>query len=89
MQAKCDSDGYGSTAAAYAKRHGHAEVEPLLRSLIGGLFAESGLVPPGSVIDAGANRGEEACYYAERQPQRLVPARRACTRAATPRARVR
>ena len=50
------------------------EVEPLLRSLIGGLFAESGLVPPGSVIDAGANSGEEACYYAERQPQRLVHA---------------
>ena len=49
------------------------DVEPLLRSIVGGLFAE-GLVPPGSVIDAGANSGEESCYYAERQPQRVVHA---------------
>ena len=39
--------------------------ESIFRSIIGGLFAE-GLVPPGSVVDAGANSGEEACYYAER-----------------------
>ena len=47
--------------------------EPLLRSLLGGLFAE-GLIPPGVIIDAGANDGEDACYYAERQPQRTVHA---------------
>ena len=47
--------------------------EPVLRALIGSLFAE-GLVPPGSVIDAGANSGEETCFYAERQPQRTIHA---------------
>ena len=47
--------------------------EPVLRSLLGGLFAE-GLVPPGVIIDAGANDGSDACYYAERQPQRTVHA---------------
>ena len=64
--------------ATGTSRHGSwlckpPSVEPVLRSIIGGLFAE-GLVPPGSAIDAGANSGEEACYYAERQPQRIVHA---------------
>jgi len=44
-----------------------------LRSTINGLFAE-GHMPPGSIIDAGANEGEEACMYAERQPHRQVHA---------------
>ena len=64
--------------ATGTSRHGSwlckpPSVEPVLRSIIGGLFAE-GLVPPGSAIDAGANSGEESCYYAERQPQRIVHA---------------
>ena len=47
--------------------------EPLVRSIINGLFAE-GLIPAGSIIDAGANDGVEACVYAERQPHRIVHA---------------
>mmetsp|Transcript_30859 Transcript_30859/g.80529 ORF Transcript_30859/g.80529 Transcript_30859/m.80529 type:complete len:336 (-) Transcript_30859:305-1312(-) len=47
--------------------------EPLLRSTINGLFAE-GLIPRGSIIDAGANVGDESCMYAERQPHRRVHA---------------
>lgn len=39
--------------------------EPLFRALVGSLFAE-GLMPPGAIIDAGANSGEDACFYAER-----------------------
>lgn len=45
--------------------------EPVLRSILGGLFAEA-ILPPGVIIDAGANSGEDACYYAERNPQRTV-----------------
>lgn len=47
--------------------------EPVLHSLLGGLFSE-GLLPEGSVVDAGANSGEDACYYAERLPSRIVHA---------------
>ena len=47
--------------------------EPLLRSIINGLFAE-GLMPAGSIVDAGANTGEEACMFAERQRHRIVHA---------------
>jgi FkbM family methyltransferase len=47
--------------------------EPLLHSLVGGLLLE-GLVPNGSAVDAGANSGEESCFYAELQPQRVVHA---------------
>ena len=47
--------------------------EPIFRSIIGGLFAEH-LMPTGSIVDVGANTGDDACFYAERQPQRLVHA---------------
>ena len=47
--------------------------EHLFRGIIHGLFIEQ-LVPPGSIVDAGSNTGEEACFYAERNPDRIVHA---------------
>ena len=47
--------------------------EHLFRLLIGGLFAEH-LMPPGSIVDAGSNTGEESCFYAESNPDRKVHA---------------
>ena len=47
--------------------------EPLLVAIVRGLFAE-GAIPPGSVVDAGANDGTEACVYAESSPDRVVHA---------------
>ena len=38
--------------------------EVLLHSILAGLFLE-GLVPEGSIIDAGANNGEESCFLAQ------------------------
>lgn len=38
--------------------------EVLLHSILAGLFLE-GLVPEGSIIDAGANNGEESCFVAQ------------------------
>lgn len=48
--------------------------EPLLHQLISGLFHEMGTVPPGSIIDAGANTGEEACLLAVLGKDRVVHA---------------
>ena len=53
--------------------HAHAN-EPLLHQLILGLFQEIGIVPPGSIIDAGANTGEEACLLAVVGQGRVVHA---------------
>jgi len=39
--------------------------------MIKGLFAD-GLIPPGSIIDAGANTGVETCMYASLAPNRTV-----------------
>ena len=47
--------------------------ETLLTSIIGGLFLE-GRIPPGNVINAGANEGAYACWYAQVAPERLVHA---------------
>ena len=47
--------------------------EVLLTSIIGGLLVE-GRVPPGSIVDVGANRGIWACYYASVAPERNVHA---------------
>lgn len=47
--------------------------ESVFRRLTGALLTE-GFVPPGSVVDAGAAQGEEACYYATRAPDRVVHA---------------
>ena len=52
---------------------GLATNDPVLSGLIHGLFAE-GNVPPGSIADAGANDGFEACGYAKLAPGRLVHA---------------
>jgi len=57
----------------HAWRCPNATREPLLRGLLGCLFAER-LIPPGSIIDAGANTGEESCFLAEIQPKRIVHA---------------
>ena len=48
--------------------------EQLLHSLIVGMFAEPGTVPPGSIIDAGANTGEESCVLASVGDGRVVHA---------------
>ena len=48
--------------------------EVLLHSLIVGMFGEPDTVPPGSVIDAGANTGEEACLLASVGDGRVVHA---------------
>ena len=47
--------------------------EPLFRDLVGALFTE-GWIPAGSVLDAGANDGAEACFYAVRAPERTIHA---------------
>ena len=47
--------------------------EPLLSELVRGLF-EDGIGPPGSIVDAGANTGEETCLYASLNPERTVHA---------------
>ena len=47
--------------------------ETLLTSIIGGLLLE-GRIPPGNVINAGANEGAYACWYAQLAPERLVHA---------------
>lgn len=66
------------TSSAAAQKHVRwhcppPQHEPVFRSIIGGLFAEN-LIPRGSIIDAGANNGDDACYLAERQPNRTVHA---------------
>lgn len=47
--------------------------EPLLGEIIAGLFKE-GLIPHGSIVDAGANTGSESCLYASLDPERTVHA---------------
>ena len=47
--------------------------EPLFISLLRGLLVE-GLLPPGSILDAGANDGTEACLLAATAPKRIVHA---------------
>ena len=47
--------------------------EPLINEIVLGLFAE-GMMPSGSIIDAGANTGVETCLYAAASPNRTVHA---------------
>ena len=47
--------------------------EPIFRELVVSLFTE-GWIPTGSVLDAGANDGAEACSYGVRAPERTVHA---------------
>ena len=47
--------------------------EPIFRDLVGSLFTE-GWIPTGSVLDAGANDGAEACSYGVRAPERTIHA---------------
>ena len=47
--------------------------EPLLRELVRGLF-QDGMIPPGSIVDAGANTGVETCLFASLDPERTVHA---------------
>jgi len=46
--------------------------ERLLKVLLAGLLTVPGLVPPGIVIDAGANDGLDACHLARAAPSRVV-----------------
>ncbi|KAL1519638.1 hypothetical protein AB1Y20_023149 [Prymnesium parvum] len=48
--------------------------ESIFNSLLVGLLMERGLVPAGSVIDAGAHTGTETCLYAQAAPERTVHA---------------
>jgi FkbM family methyltransferase len=52
---------------------GRPKWEILLHAIIGGLFAEN-VVPPGSILDVGANDGEMSCFYATLDPSRKVHA---------------
>lgn len=45
--------------------------ELAFRSIVGALLA-SNILPPGLIIDAGANDGSDACFYAEASPSRIV-----------------
>ena len=45
--------------------------EILFSSIMRGLLVE-GNVPAGSLVDAGANTGNEACHYAAAAPERVV-----------------
>ena len=45
--------------------------ETLFASIIGGLLRENS-IPPGAIMDAGANTGTEACYFALHAPDRTV-----------------
>jgi FkbM family methyltransferase len=47
--------------------------ELLFREILGGLLG-SGVLPAGSIIDAGANDGADSCFYAEVAPSRIVHA---------------
>ena len=47
--------------------------ETLFNSIVGGMFAE-GIVPPGDILDAGANRGDTTLFLATVAPQRIVHA---------------
>ena len=47
--------------------------EPIFSSILRGIFSE-GRMPPGSVIDAGAHLGTEACIFAEAAPERVIHA---------------
>lgn len=47
--------------------------EVLFTSIVGGLLTE-GVVPNGSLLDVGANRGIWACYLASVAPSRTVHA---------------
>lgn len=60
-------------AAQAACRNPHKTHEPLLFGLLRGLLIEK-LVPSGSMIDAGANDGDEACLLAVSGRDRLVHA---------------
>ena len=49
--------------------------EPVLRVLLALLLINSdGLLPDGSVVDAGAHLGQEACFYSALTPSRIVHA---------------
>ena len=47
--------------------------ELLFHEILGGLLG-SGSLPPGSIIDAGANDGADSCFYAEAAHSRIVHA---------------
>ena len=60
-----------SLAAALEACNNTKTHEPLLFGLLRGLLLEN-LVPPGSIIDAGANNGNEACLLAVSSRERMV-----------------
>ena len=47
-------------------------VEQRLRAILGGLLAVPGLVPPGAVLDAGANNGADSIFLSKLNPERQV-----------------
>ena len=71
--------GAGAVVLGFTQRAGRRrrcnipDSEFLFNSIILGLFAE-GLIPTGSVVDAGANDGSWSCLYAEADHSRSVHA---------------
>lgn len=61
-----------SAPSTYVKRKKIGEHEIILVSLIASLFREDNIIPPGAVLDAGAQFGEQAAYYAKLVPDRTV-----------------
>ena len=46
--------------------------EKKFRTLVHALLAVDSWVPPGAIIDAGANLGEDSCFFAEQAPDRTI-----------------
>ena len=49
------------------------ENEPILSGILSGLLNERRM-PPGSLVDAGAAGGRDACHFASIAPQRVIHA---------------
>jgi FkbM family methyltransferase len=63
-----------SPPGPYVPRTKIGEHEIILVSLIASLFREDHFMPPGGILDAGAQFGEQAAYYAKLAPGRTVHA---------------
>jgi FkbM family methyltransferase len=49
-------------------------LEPIFRAIVYAILREPGVLTRGSIIDAGANDGQDSCMYASLQPDRVVHA---------------
>ena len=75
MPRSLDSTGPYVPFVPLAPNCDHPAWEPLFRSIVGRMLIEPGVLSSlGSIIDAGANGGEESCMYAVLSPNRTVHA---------------